>query len=969
MKPDSWERIGELFEAALGLAPEERAAFLDEACSGQDALRARVEELLANHEQAEANGFLDRAPLVNSMELSPGTELGHYKLVRLIGAGGMGQVYQATDTRLDRSVAIKVLPSHVASNRDVRARFEREARTISQLNHPHICTLYDVGQENGVDFLVMEYIEGETLAERLGKGALPLDQALQHGIEIADALDKAHRNGVVHRDLKPGNIMLTKSGAKLLDFGLAKLMPEPSKRDPDAATVTKMTREGAIIGTLQYMAPEQVEGKKADARTDIFAFGSVLYEMVTGQRAFEGKSQASLIGAILKDEPPSISSAPPAVDHVIRMCLAKDPDERWQSASNVMAQLKWIFGEASSPTVLPSGETKSRLIPAIATGIAAALLAGIAVWALMEPHSPEPTRRLSITLPAEAPLAGWLGNPGTLALSPDGSRLVYTAVAGDQRQLYLRPLDQLDATPLPGTTNATSPFFSPDGEWVGFLEVPGGKLKKVPVLGGQVTTLYQTGGVVLGASWSTDNTIIFAAPGERGQFGLFQVPASGGAPKALTIPDSANDEGGHAWPEVLPNRNALLFSIGGTTGAAPNRIAVLSLESGEYHTVLEGGYSPRYAPSGHLLYLVGETLMAAPFDLENLKTTGSSAPVIDGISGTSLLGFNRTRRPRGTGSFALSTDGSIAYLPVPKTLATLVWVERDGRETPLVKEPLENPRHIRLSPDGRRLALVAGQDDPQLGDLWVYYLDNRPPTRLTFDGTNDRPVWILDGTELAFSSQRTGARELYSIPADGSRLEPELLLSNSLGKWTRAWAPQTEELVFDQFSPGTTADMMAISINGEREPRILVQTKAVEGLSAVSSDGRWLAHVSNLSGPFEVFVRPFSGSGAPVRVSTKGGLEPVWGPGDRELYYVEDGDNRMMAVKVSTEPTLTFGPPEVVLEGPYSHDYQVSAPTYDVGTDGRFLMIKPVAGEESDPTELVVILNWFEELKRLVPTE
>ena len=323
MKPDSWERVAELFEAALRLAPNERPAFLDEACSGQDALRKRVEELLANHDEAEANGFLGRGPAVNSMELAPGTELGHYKLVRLIGAGGMGEVYQATDTRLDRTVAIKVLPAHVAGNRQARERFEREARTISQLNHPHICTLFDVGQENGVDFLVMEYIEGETLAARLEKGALPLDQAMQHGIEIADALDKAHRHGVVHRDLKPGNIMLTKSGAKLLDFGLAKLMPEPSKLDPDAATATKMTREGAIVGTLQYMAPEQVEGKKADARTDIFAFGAVLYEMVTGRRAFEGESQASLIGAILKDEPPSIPTAPPLLDHVIPTVLGQ----------------------------------------------------------------------------------------------------------------------------------------------------------------------------------------------------------------------------------------------------------------------------------------------------------------------------------------------------------------------------------------------------------------------------------------------------------------------------------------------------------------------------------------------------------------------------------------------------------------------------------------------------------------------
>ena len=555
MKPDSWERVASLLEAALERPPGERTAFLDEACSGQDALRERVDKLLANHEEAEANGFLERAPVVESMELTPGTELGHYKLVRLIGAGGMGQVYQATDTRLDRTVAVKVLPSHVASNPDVRARFEHEARTISQLNHPHICTLYDVGQENGVDFLVMEYIEGETLADRLNKGALPLERALQYGIEIADALDKAHRHGVVHRDLKPGNVMLTKSGAKLLDFGLAKLMPKHSKSDPEMATVTKATREGAIIGTLQYMAPEQLEGKEADARTDIFAFGSVLYEMVTGRTAFEGDSQASLIAAILEHEPPAMSTlqamTPPALDHVVRTCVAKDPDERWQSASDVMRGLKWVTAEGSSATAVSPVKTQSRLVAAIATGIVGALVAGLAVWALVGSDAAEPTRRVSITLPADAPVTNW--HLGNLAMSPDGSRLAYVGGPRYQRRLYLRSLDRLEVTPLPGTERALFPFFSPDGEWIGFFESPGGALKKVSVRGGPAIALCETR-LPRGGSWSSDNTIIFADVG-----GLFRVSASGGAPEALTTPDPANDEVYHIQPDVLPNGKAVLF--------------------------------------------------------------------------------------------------------------------------------------------------------------------------------------------------------------------------------------------------------------------------------------------------------------------------------------------------------------------------------------------------------------------------
>ena len=948
MRPNSWERVSSLLDAALERPPGERAAFLDEACSGQEALRERVEKLLANHEEAEANSFLEGGPVVNSMELAPGTELGHYKLVRLIGAGGMGEVYQATDTRLDRTVAIKVLPSHVADNLQARERFEREARTISQLNHPHICTLYDVGQENGVDFLVMEHIEGETLAERLEKGALPLDQALERGIEIADALDKAHRSGIVHRDLKPGNIMLTKSGAKLLDFGLAKLMPEPSKLDPDAATATKMTREGTIIGTLQYMAPEQVEGKNADARTDIFALGSVLVEMVTGRRAFEGESQASLIGGILKDEPPSISAAPPAVDHVVRTCLAKDPDERWQSATDLTRQLKWIAGEGS--TELPA--TKAHSKPALwiaAAIVVGALLAGIGIWALAPARPSEPTRRVSINLPADAPAAEHVR--GRLALSPDGSRLAYVGGAGSrgQQRIYVRSLDRLDVTPLPGTDGVASPFFSPDGEWIGFFDNFRGKLKKISVRGGPTTTVCETG-PTWGASWSSDHAIIFATDSGDG-VGLVRVPASGGEPEALTIP--AENEAVHGQPEVLPNGKAVLFSISATRGVEPNRIAALSLESGEYHTVLEGGYSPHYAPSGHLLYVVGKTLMAAPFDLENLETAGPGVPVLEGVSATQAY--------NGFASFRVSRDGSLAYFPSMANLATLVWVDRDGREAErLAEEPLETPTGFQISPDGRRLALVSE------GDIWIYRLDGHPPTRLTSSGTDDKPFWIQNGSRIAFSSSRTGgmAMDLFSLPSDGSSSEPELLLKSPHSKYLRAWSHRTEELIFDLGAP---SDIAAVPIHGERDVRVVVQGDGTQALSAISEDGRWLAYISPINGRYEVWVRPYPGPGAPTRISPSGGIQPVWGPGDEELYYLEGG-NKLMAVKTLLEPELRFERPKTLFESQYSHNIG-NAPTYDVGPDGRFLMIKPLTEEGLARRELILVQNWFEELERLVPTK
>ena len=683
MKPDSWERIAALLEAALERPKGERAAFLDEACSGQDALRERVEELLANHEEAEAKGFLDYTPVVDSMELAPGTELGHYKLVRLIGAGGMGQVYEATDTRLDRTVAVKVLPSHVAGNPQARERFEREARTISQLNHPHICTLYDVGQENGVDFLVMEHIEGETLAERLAKGALRLDQALQYGIEIADALDKAHRHGVVHRDLKPGNVMLTKSGAKLLDFGLAKLIPDPSKLDLDAATATKMTREGAIVGTLQYMAPEQVEGEKVDARTDIFAFGSVLYEMVTGRRAFEGKSQASLLAAILDSQPPTISNLrpviPPTLDRVVAKCLAKDPEDRWHSAHDLRDELTWIAEGGSLPTGISERAFWRRAIPlALATLAVAGTLIGVAVWNFKPSPPPPAPARFVVTTPPEGSLQLTDAHQD-VAFSPDGTRIVYlTSTGGNEgRHLYVRDLDQFVATPLLGSERARSPFFSPDGEWVGFQVSAGSdndNLKKVSVLGGGSVTICQWNSALQGVSWGPDDTIVFSTFASKG---LLRVAAAGGEPDELTTVDAERGEMDHAWPEFLPGGDAILFNI---LTPESNRIAVLSLENGDQNVVIENGSNPHYVPTGHVVYGVDETLWAVPFDLDRLAVTGDPVPVLEGV-------FTKSG---GAVNFSSSRNGRLVYVTGSASLTpehALVSVDRQGLSRNLIEAP------------------------------------------------------------------------------------------------------------------------------------------------------------------------------------------------------------------------------------------------------------------------------------------
>jgi eukaryotic-like serine/threonine-protein kinase len=896
------------------------------------------------------------------MPLSAGTKLGPYEILSAIGAGGMGEVYKARDTRLDRTVAIKVLPTHLADRSELRERFDREAKTIASLNHPHICTLHDVGHQDGIDFLVMEFLEGETLAQRLQKDALPLEQVLQYAIEISDALDKAYRKGVTHRDLKPGNIMLTKSGTKLLDFGLAKLKQEAAPANVSLSdlptAIDPLTAQGTIVGILQYMAPEQLEGKEVDARTDIFAFGAVVYEMATGKRAFEGKTQASVIGAILKDDPPPISSlqpmTPPALDRVVKRCLAKDPDDRWQTARDLEVDLKWIAEGGSHVTLAPTAVVKGirslgrrGLILSVGALLLVAVVTGLAIWNLKPTPAPplQPVSRLVVNLPPGQQLAGLDLGPA-VALSPDGTHLAYAATQGATQQLYLRAMDSLEAKPISGTAGASSPFFSPDGQWLGFFA--GQELKKVSVSGGAALTL---GNAVYsyGGSWGSQGMIAFA-PSTAGA--LQQVPDAGGAPQPLTRLEKGDSV--HRWPEFLPGGKAVLFAASAITASWLNaHVAVQSVGAGERRNLIQGATQPRYAPSGHLIYVQRGSLMAVPFDPQRLEVTSAAVPVVEGVLQSPVSG---------AAQYSFSITGSLVYVPggIQSAQSRLVWVNRNGAEQPLAA-PMRAYQFPRLSPDGRRVAMAIAEQETQ---IWLYDLSREALTRFTFEGnTNLIPVWTPDGKRIAFQSNREGPSNVFWQLADGSGGQERLTTSEYLQGPT-SWSPDGQLMAFTEINPTTGYDIWVLRMD-DRKAQPFLQTPFLESAPRFSSDGRWLAYVSDESGHREIYVQPYPGPGGKWQISTEGGTEPVWNPNGRELFY--RSGNKMMAVNIATQPGFAAGKPRMLFEGHYVPT-PATLSDYDVSPDGqRFLLLKP-SEQEEETTQINVVLNWFEELKQKVPT-
>ncbi len=868
------------------------------------------------------------------MPLSAGTRLGPYEILSLLGTGGMGEVYRARDTRLDRIVAIKT------SQERFTERFEREARAVAALNHPNICTLHDIGPS----YLVMEFIDGTQ-----PKGPLPLAEALRIGGQICDALDAAHRRGITHRDLKPGNILMAKSGVKLLDFGLAKMAAAPSGND--ATQTLPLTGGNTLLGTLPYMAPEQLEGKEADARTDIFAFGAVLYELITGKRAFQGESQASLITAIMSKEAAPMTVLQPLtpgpVERVVRRCLAKDPDDRWQSARDLKEALS--LSAQSEPGATAASAPARRLIPWVAAGLmtaVAAVLAALMVTGGDFRKEPADARvwRFAVSMPAQTSLSG-----DSIAVSPDGRMLSFAGTAEGRTLLWVQPFDSLNARALQGTEGATFPFWSPDSRSIGFFAQ--GKLRKVEVSGGSTQTICNApfGG---GGTWNRDGTILFA-PNLSG--GLLQVPAGGGEPALATALDESRGEKLHRWPQFLPDgRHFVYFARGerpADTGVYVGALGSGSVSKGMKLPVSTDSMA-MYAPSGHLLFVHGGALMAQRFDADRLQVSGQPFPIGEQVVPSVSFGL---------APFSVSANGVLAYRRGAGS-TQLTWVDREGKRLGQIGA---SGVYLfpRLSPDGNRLAVE--RRDPEKGvDIWQFDLRRGAWSRFTLDTGSERcPIWSPDGRRIVFVSNRDGIENLYQKDSNGFGKD-QLLLASTDVPWD--WSADGQYIVYSYLDPKTSWDLWVLPLNGSQKPMPFLQTPFNEWQAQFSPNGRWLAYTSDESGNFEVCVRSFpetssaSTPGQKFQISTAGGAEPRWRKDGRELFYIA-ADGKLMAVELNGEARFQPGTPNPLFQTRVS-GFKGYALHYDVSTDGkRFLVSAPVEDSASFPT--IVEVNWTRRLK------
>ncbi len=977
MTLDDANRVSHIYHEALRRPPGERAAFVRNACDGDEPLRLEIESLLAY--ESAANGFLEggNGRDGSSAETIIGRNVGHYSITASLGKGGMGEVYRARDNKLGREVAIKILPSHFCSDPERRARFTREARFLASLNHPNIGAIYGLEEQGDLTALVLELVEGSTLASRLEAGPLKVSEALAIARQIAEALDAAHQQGIVHRDLKPANVVIQPAGlssaarAKVLDFGVAKMAIAFEKQSGGTGSIS--TIEGRVLGTPAYMSPEQARGETIDKRTDIWAFGCVLYEMLSARRAFQGETLSDTFVSVLEREPDwtvLASGTPDSIRTLIQRCLRKDLHRRLHDVADALIEIDdAIANDGTAPVRDRQPRRFTRYVP-LALGLA---LAGLASgWLVSRLSSREPPRPPIQTLISVAPadelrasnleiesLGEGRPNRTCMALSPDGRTLVFSARSGNHQQLYARTLDQLDAKPIAGTEGGGTPFFSQDGLWVGFYA--NDELKKVTLAGAAgPTTIVPAKPPIYGASWGSNNTIVFSRDG------LWQVPVAGGTPRQLSKLDPSRGEVSHRLPHVLPGGGAVLFTVtqSGFPAWEETEIDVLSLATGERKTLLRGS-DARYVPSGHIVYMRAGALLAVPFDVDRLEVTGAPVSMIPAVMQAAYI--PNVNNDSGAGQFTVSPSGTLVYVPggmFPDLERSLVWIDRTGvfRPAPIPPGAYFAPR---LSPDGRTILLwTSGRDR----NLWLYDIPRGIVTRLTTEGRNSYGQWTRDGSHVTF--QKEGI--LLWKRADGTG-PTERLGGGDVTGLPVSWSP-TGELAIIRHQLTTDYDIWTLPPGGDRKPQVFLQTKAKERYPDFSPDGQWLAYSSNESGRDEIYVEPFPGPGERHQVSVGGGIAPVWARDSHELFYqvrkpgkAEGREMRsFMAVSIDVRGGFRASIPKALFEHSYPKT-DLPIREYDVTSDGRRFLVLHEDRPPIKVTEMVLVQNWLDELKRRVP--